>query len=261
VGLAAATGRDILSCIFLFANYYSERGWEVKHFWSLSLEEHFYLLWPFLLAFLGNQRAKIAALIGVISVFLWRIWVFSQHFDLVNTNAMARTDLRLDVFLIPCAMAILLRDPAWRRRAERIRPIHCVALVVLLGLMKAYRGTSATFVSFELLFQSCVFPIFIIYTVFHSATFAGRFLEFKPLRWIGGISYSIYLWQQIFVQPSWISSHLHFVPLRLGGLLVMASLSYYLVELSMVRLGRRLGRGDFSPRVKVLVAQPSQTDT
>jgi peptidoglycan/LPS O-acetylase OafA/YrhL len=261
VGLATATGRDILSCIFLFANYYSERGWEVKHFWSLSLEEHFYLLWPSLLAFLGNQRAKIAALIGVASVFFWRIWVFTQQFDLVNTNAMARTDLRLDVFLVPCTMAILLRDPAWQRRAERIRPIHCVALVALLGLMKTYRGTSATFVSFELLFQSCVFPILIIYTVFHSTTLAGRFLEFRPLRWIGRVSYSLYLWQQIFVQPSWISSHLSFVPLRICGLLVMASLSYYLVELPMVRLGRRLGRGDSASRAPVLMAQRSQTET
>jgi len=194
-------------------------------------------------------------------VFLWRIWVFTQQFDLVNTNALARTDLRLDVFLVPCVMAILLRDPAWQRRAERIRPIHCVALVALLGLMKAYKGTSATFTSFELLFQSCVFPIIIIYTVFHSASWAGRFLELKPLRWIGRISYSIYLWQQIFVQPSWISSHLTFVPLRLACLLVMASLSYYLVELPMVRLGRRLGRGDSAARAQVLMVQPPQTET
>lgn len=259
LGLAAATGKDILSCIFLFANYFSERGWEVKHFWSLSMEEHFYLLWPALLAFLGNRRARMAALAGILAVFLWRVWVIGHNFDIVSTNAMSRTDLRLDVFLVPCVMAMLLRGDSWRNRAKKIGPLLCVALVAVLGLLKLYRGTSATFVSFELLYQSFVFPVLIIYTVFHPTTLAGKLLELAPLRWIGKISYSIYLWQQIFVQPSWVFNHVTFVPFRLAGVLIMASLSFYLIERPMIRVGRKFGERAV-PEVKVLVPQPTQGD-
>jgi len=253
--LTNANGMDVFSCIFLWANYHMGRGWEVRHFWSLSMEEHFYLLWPSLLAFLGNRRAKMAAGIGVLLIFLWRFWYFSYH-DAIGTSALARTDIRLDVFFIPCAAAILLRDQAWQRRAERIGPGLCVGLLAALGLMKALVGKSPLFNSLELVFQSVFFTVLVIYTVFHSTSFTGKFLELAPLRWIGRISYSIYLWQQICVRPSWICNHINYVPLRIACALVLASLSYYLVEQPMIRLGRSIGEHYSRKKTKILVTQP-----
>ena len=58
-GVIAVRGIDIASCILLFANYITN-GWYVAHFWSLSVEEHFYLLWPAILAFAGWRRHRIS---------------------------------------------------------------------------------------------------------------------------------------------------------------------------------------------------------
>ena len=259
-GLTAANGVDILSCIFLWANYHFGRGWEVRHFWSLSMEEHFYLLWPALLTFLGNRRAKMAAGIGVLVIFLWRIWAFS-HYNIIDTPGMARTDIRLDVFFIPCTAAIMLRDEVWRRRAQRIGPKLCVALMAVLALMKVFVGKSPVFTSVELAFQATVFPILVIYTVFHPTSWSGRLLELAPLRWIGRVSYSIYLWQQICVRPSWISDHITFVPLRIACAVVLASFSYYLVERPMIGLGRSISKQRSGKKAKVLVSQQPQPET
>ena len=73
-GVIAVRGIDIASCIFLFANYITN-GWYVAHFWSLSVEEHFYLLWPAILAFAGWRRASHIAFAGIVAVGSWRFYL------------------------------------------------------------------------------------------------------------------------------------------------------------------------------------------
>ena len=41
-------------------------------------------------------------------------------------------------------------------------------------------------------------PLILLGTVLRPGSYAGRFLELGPLRWVGKISYSLYLWQQLF---------------------------------------------------------------
>jgi peptidoglycan/LPS O-acetylase OafA/YrhL len=256
IGIASVTGVDIAKAAFLCANYLPVHK-EVHHFWSLSMEEHFYLFWPAVLTFLGNQRAKIAALGGILAVFGWRTWALYQHYDIINTTAVARTDLRLDVFLIPCTMAILLRDPVWRQRAQRmITPVVCVALFVVLALMKVFRDISPLFASCEMLFQAFMYPVFIIYTVFNPTSLSGRFLELKPLRWIGRVSYSIYLWQQIFTRGTWGGMHIPTLPLKLAAVMALASLSYYLLERPLIRIGRGLQADHPAPKPKLQSPEP-----
>lgn len=81
-------------------------------------------------------------------------------------------------------------------------------------------------------------------SVLNPTGWIARFLELAPLRYIGRISYSLYLWQQMFFVGhfyghfplGWFES----TPLRFVALGAAAMASYHLLERPMMRLGRRL---------------------
>jgi peptidoglycan/LPS O-acetylase OafA/YrhL len=74
----------------------------------------------------------------------------------------------------------------------------------------------------------------------------GRILEWNWLRWIGRLSYSLYLWQQLFLVPynNRVSSlgRLQDWPFNLLAALICAVASYYLVERFFIKLGHKLAR-------------------
>jgi peptidoglycan/LPS O-acetylase OafA/YrhL len=111
---------EIPSCLLFLRNYeptvappggpYDPYGLYTVHFWSLSLEEHFYLIWASLLALLKPRRAVKAALILAATVVLWRF--VDGHYQIMHrlmpSAAMGtRTDSRLDALLWGCLAALL----------------------------------------------------------------------------------------------------------------------------------------------------------
>jgi peptidoglycan/LPS O-acetylase OafA/YrhL len=81
--------------------------------------------------------------------------------------------------------------------------------------------------------------------VLHHKTIQATVLECYPLRWIGRISYSLYLWQQLFWGVNVAGSPpglnvLRQSPFNLLALMACATFSYYVVERPFVRLGHRL---------------------
>ena len=74
----------------------------------------------------------------------------------------------------------------------------------------------------------------------------GQVLEFSGLRWIGRLSYSLYIWQQLFLAfgvvllPFGIFSQF---PVNMASTVAVACLSYYLMERPMMRLGHDIDGG------------------
>jgi peptidoglycan/LPS O-acetylase OafA/YrhL len=82
-------------------------------------------------------------------------------------------------------------------------------------------------------------------TVFWPAGVPGRVLEWRPLARLGRMSYSLYLWQQLFFDPhnlirstglAWIQDW----PWNMLGLAATATVSHLFVERPLTRLGRQL---------------------
>lgn len=238
--LAEAKGIDIASGLFLFANYLPNKHWDVTHFWSLSMEEHFYLIWPMLLAFLGNKRARNTALVCIAIICVWRAWA-AEHFILPGITTLQRTDMRLDAFFAPCFYAILLRREVWRDRARRwLSPLACLLLLSGLALLRVSPEVGPVFGSVRQLIQACVLPLVIISTVLRPTTLFARILELQPIRWVGRISYSIYLWQMpFFGRHGWLALHTRFLPFKILAILGVSALSYYAIERPMIKLARR----------------------
>jgi peptidoglycan/LPS O-acetylase OafA/YrhL len=82
--------------------------------------------------------------------------------------------------------------------------------------------------------------LLILASVTDPESLPGRVLELAPVRYIGRLSYSLYIWQQPFLQFGHSSSFAQNVSQNVALAFVLAACSYYLVERPMIKKGRRL---------------------
>jgi peptidoglycan/LPS O-acetylase OafA/YrhL len=94
---------------------------------------------------------------------------------------------------------------------------------------------------------SIIIPLLMVGTVLHPAWAISRVLDLKPVKWIGRISYSLYLWQEMFLIPLWVPKPFGVLqqwPLNIFMVMMCACASYYVIEKPLNRLGHKLaGRG------------------
>lgn len=256
---------DVPSCLLFYRNYRplgidEYGGFYTAHFWTLAVEEHFYLLWPSVLIAVKPKRAGIVAFLLAMLVFAWR--VVEGHFHLLagillQQNLLARTDARIDALLWGCLAAIYF--PSIQRLFARIRfsQIWIVPAAVVMVAQKVH----APFLN---LIDEVMLAALVVSTVVQPASVLGRVLEWRPLRWIGTVSYSLYLWQELFL-PELRSEvargafrYLQQPPWSLLALLACACLSRYLIEIPMTRLGSRISASALtSPRAVKSSPAPS----
>jgi peptidoglycan/LPS O-acetylase OafA/YrhL len=143
------------------------------------------------------------------------------------------------MLLIPAFIAVWMRRGSNQDLLKRLLPSWSffVLLPLYIFLLWKYDISPIT---------ACVAPLLLLSTVYHPRMFVGRILEWKPLRWIGRLSYSLYLWQMLFVcsrsnEPKPLGI-LESPPLNLLLLFACAATSFYLVELPTMRLGHRLAK-------------------
>jgi peptidoglycan/LPS O-acetylase OafA/YrhL len=241
-GLLAVSRGEILSAAFSYSNYFPGRSFYTSHFWSLSLEEHFYLFWPALLALGGTRRAVQFGILAVAVELIWRPFALGRthlgDFDL------QRTDLRLDALLLPALLAILLHQRRWRWLADKLS--HPQAFWVPTALLLATEAIAqlghVSWIPTTFL-RSALFPLIVVSTVLNSKTVMGRMLEWTPLAWIGRISYGVYLWHKLFVIHSQsVSQALWRFPLYAVFVIAFSAAVYYLFDRPMVSVGRRLAK-------------------
>ncbi len=247
-GIIPISAFDWWRALLFGSNYGPQPSWHLAHTWSLSIEEHFYLLWPALLVFIGARRSPLVclALIGLITV--WRIadihyMIVPERFGISGW----RTDTTVDGLLAGALFACLLENQIARNLIQRLaRPSVTLFLIGLMVFcLYAWEHLLALRHPVRLAFVFII-PLLLLSTIMAPKSLVSVFLEWKPLRWIGRISYSIYLWQQLFMVPNRaITNHLGPLenwPWNLAAVLACATASYYLVERPFMALGHRLAK-------------------
>ncbi len=214
---------EVRACVFFYRNFFGFMGL-AGHFWSLSVEEQFYLVWPVTLLLAGVKRCRWIALFGAIACALFR-WLFWPHF--AHSFPAGPTFLHADGLLVGSFLAIMVSDPGNRSRIMRYSKLWAfLALFVLVLCVYIQREEC-------LLFEQVSIAALIAATTFHPTSVFARPLSLLPLTWLGTVSYSVYLWQGLFMnfQSAWAICL--FMPL-------FALASYYFIERPSTRLGHRL---------------------
>lgn len=232
--------RDVVHSLTYTTNYYFARSWEIGHTWSLAVEEQFYLMWPALLLALGRSRAFKATVLFVLLAPLLRlaIWTWIPAYGVGVGHTFETVS---DAIGIGCLVAI-----SWQRlessRTKRwlLQRWLVVVAIALLPLCASVTDHPRVFAIAATVMNLAIAYI-LVYFVSRPTGLGGRFLNLAPIRYLGVLSYSVYLWQQLFLDPENIEMYTS-LPLNIVLLVVSSLLSYYLVERPSLRVRHRLER-------------------
>jgi peptidoglycan/LPS O-acetylase OafA/YrhL len=228
-GASITSFAEVRSCVLFYRNFLSGSTGGAGHFWSIAIEEQFYLVWPILLLLLGMRRCRWIAVAGAISCALYR-WIFWAHYNhsLINDQ----TQVRADALLVGCILAILWQEGPVREAAARWSKLWAFPSFVILVFC------IARFHHLTPLYECICIAGLIAATVSHPKLMFAKPLSFAPLKWLGTVSYSVYVWQQIFM------NHWENLPLAVFLLCVVMPIfalsSYYFIERPCIRVGHRL---------------------
>jgi peptidoglycan/LPS O-acetylase OafA/YrhL len=238
------------------------RGWwdlpYVSHFWSLAIEEHFYLLWPLVVAAASTPALlRICAGCAVFSLIL-RMVMSSAGLNEISIQVL--TPCRFDTLCTGAFLAVAMRSDARERLIRMARPASA-ALAASILLISA--TTAATHVlpgifhSLRSFLIALFFGALLLACVHAEASDPiGRFFNHPAMRFFGKYSYGIYVFHGIigfffydkqteFRVASWVGSHLLAVLLQaLMGMalsILVAVVSYELFEKRFLRLKRWFG--------------------
>lgn len=232
---------SFLSAIFFFQNFRGgNSSWYVQHFWSLSVEEQFYLTFPILLVYNLNKYIKITIFLIIfipiieylgyekIGVFYTNHIIHNITFALINLFGSS-----IDI-LCGSLMSILLfknviviKDNVFTR--------YLGIVVFVISILICADGSAIFISESQLLFFPILISIVLILNLNANSLFT-KILGNKLLIYIGILSYSLYIWQQLFDNPNYWFVQSKSILLHVFILLTVANASYYLWEKKFLRL-------------------------
>lgn len=208
------------------------------HFWSLAVEEHFYLIWPFLVVGLPLSRLK-PALFGIVGLALasraLMVWAGYPVFYF--------TLCRMDALALGAWLALLSRNPeTMRRLGIGLRRHSFWLLMVCLPLYVLVSGMGSPLVQvfkFTAVALLCTGFLTLVLTA-DRASWRARSLASSPAREIAKVSYAMYVFHPALfslLEPAY--SHFPFLLsllLAFSATFLVAQLSWHLLESPCLRL-------------------------
>jgi peptidoglycan/LPS O-acetylase OafA/YrhL len=196
-------------------------GWETGHLWTLALEEQFYLFWPSLFVLTPRRFRTVIVTITVLGFCLWR--AYALHNGSYSGGIYSRPDLRMDTFLIGAGFAL----------TNKTFVTSYSAPMIVLGLTVWTVLGPAWFITVDTAVAAVLIGGLITWLAKSPECAVAGWLSRPVPVFVGVLSYSIYLWQQLFLGPrsAWWS---------LPALAAISCGSYYLIERPVLRIRARI---------------------
>jgi len=224
LGVIAVPGSNWIYVLTYTMNFDPHPPWVLGHLWSLSVEEQFYLLWPLAMKFL---QPRLWAIVAILSVFCGSA---VRALGLIDPALHYAFPFVCGPLAMGCLLAIYAPRvgafiAASRFLSSDIVFIFAVPLIWWLDAMDIRLITN-------ILVTLCVARL-----VFVPTGFVARVLNSAPLVRLGKVSYSLYLFQQLFFDSisGKPSIPLPF-PFNLVGAFAAALACYYAVEMPFLAL-------------------------
>jgi peptidoglycan/LPS O-acetylase OafA/YrhL len=245
---------ELFAAFFFFQNYLINALHAAGHLpvlplnslWSLAVEEHFYIFWPFLFSIFSKNVKTFAKLVGL-ALFVclaWRvIWIYVLHN--APLYCYYATDTRADSILYGSMMSILCMQP---NLGHKILKATSNWLYIGLAIL-----VSSFVIKDEAMRQSFRYTLqgIGLFLVFSGLLFSNKHkilksvLEHPVSRFVGRISYSLYLWHfalfHIFEKTLAIN-HTQLVLLSTVVSFALATFSYYCVETPLINFRKTLSK-------------------
>jgi peptidoglycan/LPS O-acetylase OafA/YrhL len=228
------------------------------HYWSLAVEEQFYLLWP-LVVWMFPQRRKLIAIASFLILVIFGIRFASPHFFVAANQLRYFSPMRADAILIGVVLSLIQHKALFERMKRMAKWVAWPGMgaAVLWAFWKceswpkSFHGEQIAIPWFNFTAAALVL------VVMEEKSWLSRFCSQRWICWLGRRSYSLYIvhflyfrwfFQSVVPYLSRFMPHLSAILisnlLAFSLTLLLATLSYQLIEVPTQRLKQRLKYGE-----------------
>jgi len=215
----------------------------LSHYWSLAVEEQFYILFPFILKL--NRKLFLYCILFVVFA-LPVIYTIQEAVPSINHGVLyyfTHYLIKFQCIAVGCLFALLSFNKAfdreWIMKTKIVGNVLAIFMIFYLNFDDFYTVKTA----YINLIISVLIGYLIITNLLVNKDWIYRFLNTKVISFIGVLSYSIYIWHMLFASfdaklPNVFSK----LPYNIPGLIIVPLLSYFLFEKYFLNLKKKFSR-------------------